>query len=420
MGVNNKQRRQQKKARRDRQRRVGHDAGRAHGAGRAQHDAWTSIAHELTVAMAIREAAEAVFHGRDDATELLTLLVAGPPVASGRRMVARDLQAELESEVLTMASGHWRPGEIVRQVRRRIGAGGEVIAAAVVHGAWRRLGDRDTDPEWAAEAATIATSRWRLDHASPTWAGDVEAALEVLGLLSHLPALAECRNAGGSNRYDARSTEKGRVLEKARHLLSKAESTNFPEEAEALTAKAQDLLSRYSIDRAALGARDKARRRSAAAVRRIWIDDPYVMPKAQLLHVVATANRCRSVITESLGLATVAGHDDDLDTVETLFTSLLVQATTQITAAGSRTDGTGRSRTRAFRQSFLVAFAVRIGQRLREAEEASVSAGAAAHGGALLPVLASRSSAADEAIDEIFPELVTHHAHANDREGWVA
>jgi len=209
------------------------------------------------------------------------------------------------------------------------------------------------------------------------------------------------------------------VLEKVRHLLSKAESTGFPDEAEALTAKAQELLARYSIDRAMVDGSDHARR-SGAAVRRVWIDDPYVATKAQLLHVVAMANRCRSVLAEPLGLATVAGHEDDLDTVETLFTSLLVQATTQMTASGSRTDSTGRSRTRSFRQSFLVVFAIRIGHRLEAIGEATVAAATETHGNALVPVLTSRVHAADEAIAELFPDLDHRGSRATDREGWVA
>jgi hypothetical protein len=202
-------------------------------------------------------------------------------------------------------------------------------------------------------------------------------------------------------------------------LLSKAESTGFPDEAEALTAKAQELLARYSIDRAMVDGSDPARR-SGAAVRRVWIDDPYVAAKAQLLHVVAIVNRCRSVLTEPLGLATVAGHEDDLDTVETLFTSLLVQATTQMTASGSRTDSAGRSRTRSFRQSFLVAFAIRIGHRLEAVGEATVAAATGTLGSALVPVLASRMQAANEAIADLFPNVGRRDAHATNREGWMA
>lgn len=412
MGVHNRERRQKKKAKRDRQRRAGASAGRV------QHDRGTSFSFELGMALAIGEAAEAVYHRRGDAAELLELLVGGPPVAGGRRMVARELEDMLLDEVQAKASGHWRPSEIVRQVRRRGAATGEEVVVSVVHRAWRRGGDGVTDPAWAAEAASLELASWRIDPTTPTWPDDVEAAVAVLGILSHLPPLPECR-ATGSQNGSAGATAQGRVLEKARHLLSKAESTGFPDEAEALTAKAQELLARYSIDRAMVDGTDHAGR-SSAAVRRVWIDDPYVAAKAQLLHVVAMVNRCRSVLTEPLGLATVAGHEDDLDTVETLFTSLLVQATTQMTASGSRTDSTGRSRTRSFRQSFLVAFAIRIGHRLEAVGETTVAAATETLGSALVPVLASRVHAADEAIAGLFPNVGRRGAHATNREGWMA
>ena len=61
----------------------------------------------------------------------------------------------------------------------------------------------------------------------------------------------------------------------------------------------------------------------------------------------------------------MVGFAGDVEAVELLFTSLLVQATAAMMRAGSRTGRNGRSRTRSFRQSFLHAYAVRIGQRLR-------------------------------------------------------
>jgi hypothetical protein len=413
MGVQNRERRQKKKAKRERQRRA------SAGAGRTRHDSGRSVAWEFGVAMAVGEAAEAVYHRRGDAAELLELLVSGPPTAGGRQMVARALEEMLVDEVLAKASEHWRPGELVRLVGRRGRPNVEKVVVAVVQRAWREGADGFADPAWAAEAASLESASWRIDPAVPTWPNDVEAAVGVIGLLSHLPPLPECRTGAGPNGSPARATQAGRVLEKVRHLLSKAESTGFPDEAEALTAKAQELLARYSIDRAVVGMSDPARR-SDAAVRRVWMDEPYVAAKAQLLHVVAVVNRCRSVLTEPLGLATVAGHEDDLDTVETLFTSLLVQATTQMTASGSRTDSNGRSRTRSFRQSFLVAFAIRIGHRLEAAGEATVSAAAETHGKALVPILASRVHAADEAIAELFPNLGHRGSRATDREGWLA
>ena len=63
--------------------------------------------------------------------------------------------------------------------------------------------------------------------------------------------------------------------------------------------------------------------------------------------MVAAANRCRAVWHRSLGLCTVLGFPGDLDAVELLVTSLLVQATTAMVQAGSRRDVYGRSRTRS-------------------------------------------------------------------------
>ena len=49
------------------------------------------------------------------------------------------------------------------------------------------------------------------------------------------------------------------MLDKVRALLAKAESTEFPEEAGALTSRAQQLMARYSIDHALLAAQTGSR-----------------------------------------------------------------------------------------------------------------------------------------------------------------
>ena len=125
-----------------------------------------------------------------------------------------------------------------------------------------------------------------------------------------------------------------------------------------------------------------------------------------LLEVIATANRCRSIWHKRCGLCTVVGFPADLDAVELLFTSLLVQATTAMVAAGSRQDAWGGSRTRSFRQSFLAAYAQRIGERLSEATgSAERQAAAESPGVNLLPVLAARHKVVDEAFEAMFPDL---------------
>jgi hypothetical protein len=212
-----------------------------------------------------------------------------------------------------------------------------------------------------------------------------------------------------------------RVLARVRALLAKAESTDFPAEAETFTAGAQALMARHSIDHALLAAAGRAPSDRPTG-RRVGIDNPYESPKAILLDAVASANRCRSVWSKNLGYATVVGFPTDLDHVEVLFTSLLVQATTSATRDGSRTDRYGRSRTRAYRQSFLLSYATRIRERLHEATDQQTTAAAAESGGSnLLPVLASRSQAVDDAAEQMFPEQTMHSAGgAWDHEGWAS
>lgn len=204
-------------------------------------------------------------------------------------------------------------------------------------------------------------------------------------------------------------------LAKVRALLAKAESTEFDEEAEALSAKAQDLITRYALGRLA----DHARRcadPAAVSVRRIWLDAPYVRAKGSLVHEVAAANRCRAALTESLGFSLLVGADIDLEAVELLVTSLLVQANGAMLRHGRRTDARRTSRTRSFRQSFLFAYAARIGERLRAATDAV----AVEHGGRLLPVVLDHEARVSAAFEAMVPHTVSRATSITDAEGWAA
>jgi len=246
--------------------------------------------------------------------------------------------------------------------------------------------------------------------------GAVLVVIEVLALLAWLPALPKLRAAART-----RTGVDGRMLERVRALLAKAESTTFPEEAEALSAKAQELMARHAIDRALLDSGPG--NGGGPGGRRLGVDDPYAGPKSLLLAVVADANSCRAVWTPDLGFSTVFGDDVDLDIVEVLFTSLLCQATTAMAAAGSARAGAPgrRARSRSFRQSFLVAYATRIGARLREATDAATDEAAEVHGRErLLPVLAARTTAADAAAHAAFPHIERKGFSAYDGAGWAA
>jgi hypothetical protein len=67
-----------------------------------------------------------------------------------------------------------------------------------------------------------------------------------------------------------------------------------------------------------------------------------------------------------------------------------------------------------------VAYAQRIGDRLREVAEATAAEHAADRAGSLLPVLARRADAAEAAAAAAFPNLRTFSTSGRDAEGWTA
>lgn len=210
-----------------------------------------------------------------------------------------------------------------------------------------------------------------------------------------------------------------RMLEKVRALLAQAESTTFEAEAEAFTAKAQELMARYRIDQAVLAEQDDGSAGGPTS-QRVTIARPYAKEKAFLLMGIADANGCRAVWASTGGYATVVGFASDLPVVDELFTSLLVQASRAIQREGSKRDAWGRNRTVRFRRTFLIAFSVRISERLQEAVHDVAEETEDKTGTAVVPLLAAREEAARAAAAEMFPDTRALAPSATDREGWVA
>jgi len=214
---------------------------------------------------------------------------------------------------------------------------------------------------------------------------------------------------------DTRSA--ARVRQRVAALLAKAESTTFAPEAEALTAKAQDLLARHALD-AALGANASG---GGPEVRTIAVPGTYAAGRAMLLGSVARANRASVVWDPQALVAMAVGFPEDLDATEVLWRSLLTQAEHALTAAGPQRDARGRSRTRSFRSAFWASFAQRIGQRLADQQRRTVADVAAGDPGCgLLPVLASRQRDVDAAMAEHFPRVTTRRTRVSSGEGWSA
>lgn len=340
--------------------------------------------------------------------------------------------------------GGWQPADVVRHATRELESGSDRLVAACIIDDAQRYRNTTVHPQWRGQLDDIiatygfgggsggsraAVDAWR---ASITRRGDltIDVAIEVLLALRQLPRLQVLIPPPGAdpNIVDpslrrarmAAAAPDGidrKLLDRVRALLAKAESTTFPEEADSLTVKAQQLMTRHSIDHAMLHGHESEHVPSA---RRIPVDDPYTGAKFDLLHQIGRANRCETVSLKQLGFATVFGFDLDLDMVELLYTSLLVQATGAMLAAGSQTDAYGRSTTRSFRQSFLVSFAYRIGERLQAAADATVLKAGEEIGSALVPVLAEQEEAINAARDAVFPHLRRSRTRATHAGGWAA
>jgi hypothetical protein len=206
-------------------------------------------------------------------------------------------------------------------------------------------------------------------------------------------------------------------LARVRALLAKAESTEFVAEAEAFTAKAAELMATYGIEDAHLAAAgDKT---DEIIQYRFEIDSPYSSGKAALLSAIAQPLRCKTIQYSYKGSSAVTyaialGYRSDIERVELLYTSLLLQAASQVKY--QRPDDTAMGRVEsvsAYRRAWFLGFAQIVRARLREAEARAV----AQHAREATPtpgapstelVLADRTTQVRAAFEETFgkPKMV--------------
>lgn len=383
------------------------DGGRAGASGvsvEAASEAMDTAAryhagHNSTAAAAIVDALVAVQGGADE------------------RVVDTAVTLVLSAQLARLWEGGWLPVDVYEMARRQHSDLAASLAVDAIADNAAQHASAVVHPRWQAQLDQLDAQRW-WDHSRPhasQWTerhrlarrDTLRTVIELLGLFKTMAPLPVIVPPPGHVPAQQPRTPSGpvdeKMLSKVRALLAKAESTSFSEEAEALSAKAQELMARYSIERAMTEPPDQT---PVASACRIWLNPPYVGAKSLLVAEVASANRCRTVSYEKLGFVTVLGDDVDLDVVEVLSTSLMVQATRAMLAAGRQITYSGQSRTRSFRHSFLIAYATRIGERLRDVTEESV----AAAGNDLVPVFARREQAVDELFDALFARRVSRRS----------
>ncbi len=194
------------------------------------------------------------------------------------------------------------------------------------------------------------------------------------------------------------------LLDRVRKLLAKAEAEGVtPAEAEALTAKAAELMARYGIDRAMLAATRPETDQPGSRI--IDIANPWAQVRAHLLAGLAGALRCQCILLSPQGSGArvhVFGYASDLERTDILYTSLLLQMAHGLTAA---IPPTGVRSVRAWRRSWLLGFAAAVIARVRAAEERAAATAEAEtrDGPSTALVLADRSVVIRRQMEEAYP-----------------
>jgi hypothetical protein len=244
-------------------------------------------------------------------------------------------------------------------------------------------------------------------------------------------------------------------LDLIRKLLAKAESTTHPEEAKTFTAKAEELMVRWSIEDADVAAATAGMQDDIGKTVVLIPANEYRHPKIHLLNVIAIANSCRLVTSRQRYRCTecgewllgrspkqglyhrtmdhshkpkgdrvmelfIAGFATDRQFVELLFTSLLVQREHEFELPGvadkmweefawrdGRPNARGGFRIK-YHNTFSMGYADEVGRRLLAAKK-SVEAGVAAETGrtseSVALVLADRAARVDSAMFDLFGAL---------------
>ncbi|MGV9836749.1 DUF2786 domain-containing protein [Nocardia niigatensis] len=329
--------------------------------------------------------------------------------------------------ITTAFESGWLPGDVHQAARRRVGEFAVAYLVDMMGAYVGQFAAETVDETWLAQLGELEASVW-WEQSKPhlgQWASRhlliateaIGAVIEAVALLFQMPRMELLRPLPGSARPQraARHPVDEKALGRVRGLLAKAESTSFPEEAEVLSAKAQELMTKYAIDRVLLEAGTAAP--DLPGARRLWLDTPYADAKALLVDAVAGANRCRAIFSAEWGFVAIVGDEADLDAAELLTTSLLVQATRAMIASGDH-RGAASARTRPFRKSFLIAYATRIGERLAHANADTIAKTADSE--RLLPVLTSHQLRVDTAFETLFPAVKASRVSVPDAEGWHA
>lgn len=192
-----------------------------------------------------------------------------------------------------------------------------------------------------------------------------------------------------------------KIIDKIQKLLAKAERAGSQEEADAFSAKAQELMVKYTVDEMQLAQARGEKVKEDITSERIKAGGSYALQDVALWLAVAQANSCRVFYSGYSGKpvtsVTVIGYPSDIANVKLLVTSLLIQlARTCRRDCPTYLDGWEKF---VWRRSYRDAFAYAIGKRLTTTREE------VADGAGLLPAIRDRSQEVEDYMNEQNPNI---------------
>lgn len=193
-------------------------------------------------------------------------------------------------------------------------------------------------------------------------------------------------------------------------LLAQAEGTDKPAEAEAYTAKAIGLATKYSIDLTMRQARNEDKEEKIVKEIISLTGEQYSQVKMQLASIVSRAFRCETIYVQKWNYDTgqkiriryvhVIGFESDVKAVRLLIVSLLLQLTNAMVTVRVPRSVHGKT----FRQSFAIGFNKAVHDRLAQMNRTATEESNQTNPGTDL-VLVNRHDRVKSAVSTFFPRL---------------
>lgn len=215
-----------------------------------------------------------------------------------------------------------------------------------------------------------------------------------------------------------------RLLEKVEKLLAKAQATDFADEAAALTARAQGMMLKYSIDEAMLNLQRGVQGSSVPTSVQVTIGKPRMhngATFARLMGVIGSVNNVQVIQSGGPHNLWLVGFESDIEATRMLYASLVVQATSAELKARAERSNAAWVASSTFKAAFLQGYVTEVGSRLRLAAKAAAKEATVEYGGKAEVALVDRKAAVQAKVREQFPRLGTARGrYYGDRMGQAA